>query len=40
MSEKTTIELIKELRTTTQAPMSDCKSALDECNNDIEKAIQ
>ncbi len=31
-------ELIKALRTATQAGMSDCMKALDECNNDLEAA--
>ena len=33
------IELIKELRDRTGAGMMDCKKALTECNEDIEKAI-
>jgi elongation factor Ts len=33
------IELIKELRTRTNAPMGECKSALTEAGNNIEEAI-
>lgn len=35
----TKIELIKELRKTTQASMMDCKKALEQNNDDLEKAI-
>jgi len=34
-----TLELIKQLREITQAGMKDCKDALTETNNDLEKAI-
>lgn len=34
------MNLIKELREATFAPLGDCKSALDEANGDIEKAKQ
>lgn len=34
-----TLELIKQLREITQAGMKDCKDALVECNNDLEKAV-
>ncbi len=40
MSEKTNIQLIKELRQLTQAPMGDCQKALIECDNNIDEAIQ
>ena len=33
------IELIKQLRVLTNAGMADCKSALDESQDDLEKAI-
>lgn len=34
-----TLEKVKELRTRTQAGFADCKKALEECADDIEKAI-
>lgn len=37
---KNLIDLIKKLRTTTQAGYADCKAALIETNNDFEKAIE
>ena len=33
------IQLVQELRSRTGAGMMDCKKALTECNEDIEKAI-
>ena len=39
MAEVTT-ELIKELRTATQAGMLDCKKALVECDGNMEKAVE
>ncbi|ALA39653.1 translation elongation factor Ts [Mycoplasmoides pneumoniae] len=36
----TKIELIKELRKTTQASIMDCKKALEQNNDDLEKAIK
>ena len=38
--EKSTTELLKELRERTGAGVLDCKKALDATNNDIEAAIQ
>lgn len=35
-----TIELIKELREKTGSGLMDCKKALAECNNDIDKSIE
>ncbi|MDJ1646337.1 translation elongation factor Ts [Mycoplasma phocimorsus] len=37
---KTKMELIKEIRAITDAPMIDCKRALEETNYDLEAAIQ
>jgi elongation factor Ts len=34
------MNLIKQLREATFAPLGDCKSALDEANGDIERAKQ
>ena len=39
MSEITT-QMIKDLRERTQAGMSDCKKALQECGGDMEKAVE
>ena len=37
---KIDMNLIKELRDTTFAPLGDCKSALEECDGDLQKAIE
>ena len=39
MSEIST-QMIKDLRERTQAGMSDCKKALQECGGDMEKAVE
>ncbi|MDR0860640.1 MAG: translation elongation factor Ts [Candidatus Peribacteria bacterium] len=37
---KIDLNLVKELRDTTFAPLGDCKSALEECGGDLQQAIE